>query len=339
MFLLWWFFPSLLISWLAQAGRRDGNRRAGLQRSSTIVVQNGAIAKAIGIGPRGNLADLLLLARSWYNVVQIHSDSIAEITQQVRIMKNKSIWVLMLVLMFGLGGCGSSKDSAVEGKLVDWNGKPVGGVTITANQVQPLKGYAQLEAKTRSDGTFRLDGLFPGSRYVLKPQSDKWTSTTAVELDSAPAGETALLTEPIKIAEAVLKEGGIPVVDLATGATRFTVSADGVIADFTTGLEWVIGPDQDTSYAQAEQWVAGFGGAGGGWRLPTREELKGLYQPGTGERNMAPAFKTTGWLLWAEPRDASSAWAFNFKNGSEYWYYRDSSESNRVFAVRSRPKQ
>ncbi|MBB5347055.1 DUF1566 domain-containing protein [Desulfoprunum benzoelyticum] len=253
-------------------------------------------------------------------------------------MKNRSIWVLILFLLIGLGACGGNQ-SAVEGKLVDWNGKPVAGVKISANQVQPLKGYARLEAVTRSDGTFRLDGLYPSSKYVLKPQSDKWTCNTAVELASAPQGETALLPEPIKITEAFLKEGGIPVVDLATGATRFTVSADGVIADFSTGLEWVIGPDQDTSYAQAEQWVAGFTAAGGGWRLPTRAELQGLYQPDAGERNMAPAFKTTGWLLWAEPRDAASAWAFNFKNGSEYWYYRDSSDGNRVFGVRAKPKQ
>jgi hypothetical protein len=54
---------------------------------------------------------------------------------------------------------------------------------------------------------------------------------------------------------------------------------------------------------------------------------------------MPPAFKTTGWLVWAEPRDASSAWSFNFKSGSEYWYYRDSSDGNRVFGVRAKPKQ
>ena len=79
--------------------------------------------------------------------------------------------------------------------------------------------------------------------------------------------------------------------------------------------------------------------AGGDWRLPTREELQGLYQPDAGDRNMPPAFKTTGWLVWAEPRDAASAWAFNFKSGTEYWYYRDSSDGNRVFGVRAKPKQ
>ncbi|KGO33677.1 hypothetical protein JT06_12890 [Desulfobulbus sp. Tol-SR] len=252
-------------------------------------------------------------------------------------MKIGSISALIISLVLGLGGCGGDQ-SAVEGKLVDWDGKPVAGVKITASQVQPLKGYAQIETVTKADGTFRLNGLYPSSKYVLKPQSDKWTSKTAAEVDSAPLGETALLTEPIKITEAFLIDGGIPVVDLSTGATRFTVSAEGVIADATTGLEWVIGPDQDTNYSQAEQWVAGSSVAGGGWRLPTREELKGLYQPDTGERNMPPAFKTSGWLLWAESRDASSAWSFNFNSGVEYWYYRDSAEANRVFGVRTRSK-
>ena len=37
---------------------------------------------------------------------------------------------------------------------------------------------------------------------------------------------------------------------------RFMVSSDGAIADSRTGLEWVVGPDRDMNYAQAEQWVA-----------------------------------------------------------------------------------
>jgi len=34
--------------------------------------------------------------------------------------------------------------------------------------------------------------------------------------------------------------------------------------------------------------------AGGGWRMPTRQELSALYQKGIGKRNMDFGFKTTG---------------------------------------------
>ena len=71
--------------------------------------------------------------------------------------------------------------------------------------------------------------------------------------------------------------------------------------------------------------------------MPTLEELKGLYQKGLGERNMAPAFKTTGSWVWSSQlRASSSAWFFAFRLGGEYWYTRSYSNDSRAFAVRSR---
>lgn len=39
--------------------------------------------------------------------------------------------------------------------------------------------------------------------------------------------------------------------------------------------------------------------SGGGWRMPTIEELKTLYEPARGSRNMTPLLKTTGWYVWS----------------------------------------
>ncbi|MHB8765377.1 MAG: Lcl C-terminal domain-containing protein, partial [Deferrisomatales bacterium] len=91
-----------------------------------------------------------------------------------------------------------------------------------------------------------------------------------------------MLREPLVIARARSRANGVLVGDLATGAPRFTVSQDGVIADGMMGLEWAVGPDRDTTYGQAQQWVANLAVAGGGWRMPTRRELATLYQKGVG---------------------------------------------------------
>ena len=56
----------------------------------------------------------------------------------------------------------------------------------------------------------------------------------------------------------------------ATDISRYSVSSEGVIADNTTGLEWVVGPDQDINYDEAQVFVKGCKIAGGGWRLPTQ---------------------------------------------------------------------
>ena len=118
---------------------------------------------------------------------------------------------------------------------------------------------------------------------------------------------------------------------------RYSVSRKGVITDNTSGLEWVVGPDQSINFYQAEAWVKGCNIAGGGWRLPTVEELRGLYTRGLGERNMAPVFNTTGWWVWAEPENSvPTAWGFDHVDGDgEEYSYNGDEDFSRVFGVRS----
>ena len=217
-------------------------------------------------------------------------------------------------------------------------GEPVASVKITAVEVQPIKGYIQFETETDGNGMFRVEGLFPSSAYILKPWSDKWHTETEVRVDSAPQGETEVLREAIKIDAAYSKSGGSLVLDLATGKTRFSVTSDGVIEDSETGLIWVTGPDRTTDYEQAVQWVAACQVAGGGWRIPTWDELQTLYQPDVGEHNMDQAFKTTGEVVWAESRDSSSARGFSFDTGMESGRAGLLFIGARVFGVRSLPR-
>lgn len=247
-------------------------------------------------------------------------------------MRNIGLSNVVLALALIVSACAEAKQSAVEGKLVDWNGNPVAGVKITASQIQPLKGYEQLEAVTKSDGSFRITGLFPSSKYVLAPTSDKWTCQTEVRLDSAPEGETAILRSPMVIDHAFSKtSGGSLVTNLATGATRITVSSEGVVADAQSGLEWVVMPRRktdyrpgETDYAEAKKWVAACSVAGGGWRIPTGRELATLYQEGVGRMNMDPMLEalldervagSSGYWVWMEPRDASTVSRFSLFDG------------------------
>ena len=57
----------------------------------------------------------------------------------------------------------------------------------------------------------------------------------------------------------------------------FVAYANGVVADTRTGLEWLAGPDVDTSYHRAVEWVCRLTVAGGGWRMPTAKDLRTLY--------------------------------------------------------------
>jgi len=116
----------------------------------------------------------------------------------------------------------------------------------------------------------------------------------------------------------------------------YVVNANGIVKDTKTGLEWKVGPDQDTTWSQARSWVQSLNLDGSGWRMPTMDELEGLYRKGAGSRNMTPLLKTTGWWVWSgETKGSSVARGFGFGYGVRGWGDRNT-YGVRAFAVRSR---
>jgi hypothetical protein len=112
--------------------------------------------------------------------------------------------------------------------------------------------------------------------------------------------------------------------------------ADGVVGDTNTGLEWMVGPDRDTTWDEAKAWVERLSVDGGGWRMPTVDELRTLYEKGVGEFNMSPLFKTSGWFIWSgEEYHAAIVYLFNFKYGVRIRNPHSSARYHRAFAVRS----
>jgi len=59
---------------------------------------------------------------------------------------------------------------------------------------------------------------------------------------------------------------------------RYVAYANGIVKDTNTGLEWKAGPDKDTNWNQARSWVQSLNLDGGGWRMPTMDEVEGLYK-------------------------------------------------------------
>jgi hypothetical protein len=125
-----------------------------------------------------------------------------------------------------------------------------------------------------------------------------------------------------------------------------------VYYDKNTGLEWLAGPDKATNWYDAKKWVESLTAvAGGGWRMPTRKELKTLYQKRE-KCNIKPIFKTTGCWVWSgETKGSSLAWGYDYSfepggsilsggsgssSGPVTFKQDDSSDSTRGFAVRSR---
>ena len=110
-----------------------------------------------------------------------------------------------------------------------------------------------------------------------------------------------------------------------------------IVYDEKTNLEWVAGPDKFVTWDEAKEWAESLSLEGGGWRMPTKDELTGLYKKGGGERNMTPLLKTTGWRVWSNELEGElGAWFFSFYDGEYTWGPKESEGNPRAFAVRSR---
>ena len=121
---------------------------------------------------------------------------------------------------------------------------------------------------------------------------------------------------------------------------RYEVSPEGVITDTTTHLQWYVGPDERTNWYEAAAWVKKLSVAGGGWRLPTLDELEGIYEKnkGSDKAHIDAVFwnKNTSLLGWSnKTKGSSSACFFHFGYGNGYWYPSSNATRLRGFAVRS----
>jgi len=125
-------------------------------------------------------------------------------------------------------------------------------------------------------------------------------------------------------------------IDIISDDGRFIAYINKIVMDCETGLEWVAGPDRKTTWKEAKSWAESLNVAGGGWRMPTRAELKTLYKKGAGSSNMTPLLKATGCCVWSNEKIKwRGAWVFSFSLGKELRFGPDPSPT-RGFAVRSR---
>ncbi|KAB2892172.1 MAG: DUF1566 domain-containing protein [Desulfobulbaceae bacterium] len=120
---------------------------------------------------------------------------------------------------------------------------------------------------------------------------------------------------------------------------RYVAYANGLICDCYSRLEWMVGPDRDTSWNEAQAWVDGLNCRGKAWGLPTLEQLGGLYRKNIRKHQISPLFGIEPTDVWScEIKNDESAWAFNFIPGSAFWTYRTMSRRFRGLAVRPKPE-
>jgi hypothetical protein len=210
---------------------------------------------------------------------------------------------------------------------------------------QELKSLYQKGLGTRNmDPTLKTSGWWVWSGE-LSDSSSAWDFNFIMGKEQAIPRRSstnnrvfAVRSRPSPGPQVPMVEAAFPKPAEKNATIRFSKSAEGIIYDRDTNLEWYVGPNRDTIWKEAKAWVKSLEGIGGsGWRLPTRQELESLYQKGLGTRNMDPCFATTTWWVWSgEVKDSLDAWGFSFHRGQESWNRQGYARNVRAFAVRSR---
>jgi len=128
-------------------------------------------------------------------------------------------------------------------------------------------------------------------------------------------GSTLLLFALLACAD----EGSSP------GGERYQQVTTGIVREISTGLEWLAHDNGgEADWHAAERFCRGVSRAGRSeWRLPTIDELAGLYDPeaisGCGEaicRLGAPIRLTSPYLWSASPEDSDRRFYFDFRFGT-----------------------
>ncbi|EKD82479.1 MAG: hypothetical protein ACD_39C01272G0001 [uncultured bacterium] len=90
-------------------------------------------------------------------------------------------------------------------------------------------------------------------------------------------------------------------------------------------MTWMVGK-ADLDWNQTQEWIKSLGL---GWRSPTKDELVMLFKEVDQKSPLGQDY------VWAEPRDAHSAWHFSFYYREVRWsYFDDHSRYGRGVAVR-----
>jgi hypothetical protein len=210
-------------------------------------------------------------------------------------MNGVSLSIVLLASLF-VWGCGNST-VGIQGKVVDGKGRPLSGIEVTARQKAPVGGRDRFETSTGEDGTFRFKRLSPASQYIVSPVSEQWKTSAEVAVQTGRKGST--VARPLSL------------------TVRFTSSDNGIITDSRSGLQWVVYPGPSMSWTDAVRYAETLPLEGGGWRLPTREELRGIYNESQ-SGHTDPLFRINcNWVWTSEAKDARDAWFFNFENRYE----------------------
>ena len=125
---------------------------------------------------------------------------------------------------------------------------------------------------------------------------------------------------------------------------RYSAYNNGTVLDTQTNLMWAEKDNgSNINWANAKSYCENYRGGGyTDWRMPTQDELAGLYdkaknyRSACGDVNLTKLIRLTCTAPWASETRGSVAATFVFSNGERYWFRQQSGDgAGRALPVRS----
>jgi hypothetical protein len=120
----------------------------------------------------------------------------------------------------------------------------------------------------------------------------------------------------------------------------FIAYDDGTVLDTRTGLMWASKDNgRDINWRNAKSYCDNYRGGGySDWRMPTQDELAGLYDRNKKNRrgyDVTDLIEITACCPWASETRGSEAAIFSFHDGKRYWSDASDASHYRALPVRS----
>jgi len=200
-------------------------------------------------------------------------------------------------------------------------------------------------------GSFKLETM-PGERLITC-DSIKVNGVKASEKQKVEAGAKAV----VKLSLGALEKASLAAAKAAgqgqDGKAARSPDAmidrgDGVLEQVDSGLLWTQRDNaNDVNWDRARQYCASLRTSGGGWRLPSEAEFRGIYNDTAGVAKAIPCgdrtcsaspFRLSNWWFWTSERnDSQTAWIFGLSNeyGMTNRYPVGASSGGRALCVRT----
>lgn len=123
---------------------------------------------------------------------------------------------------------------------------------------------------------------------------------------------------------------------------RFIAYDNGTVFDTKTNLMWAAKDNgSDINWADAKSYCENYRGGGyTDWRMPTQDELAGLYDKsiiGNNNYRLTSLITLTASCLWASDTRRAAAAYLHFRDGSRHLTHQSHSVNGRALPVRDIP--